>query len=297
MEDQLAINFNKEGLRILNMCIGFIMFGIALDLTLADFKRLFLNPKTALTGLFSQFVALPALTFILVLLFKPDYSLAMGLILVSACPGGNVSNFICHLAKGNTALSVTLTSFATLLAIVLTPINFGLWSSLLPYAEQAEQAISISPWDMFQTILLIILIPLVLGMLTNHFMHAMANKLRKPMKIISIVIFLGFLVIAFANNASVFAAYIDKVLWLVLFHNAIALGAGYLIATLMKVSDQDRRTITIETGIQNSALGLVLIFNFFGGSGGMALVAAWWGVWHIVSGFAIAGYFSRLKTA
>ncbi len=293
MEDQIAINFSEDGLRILNICIGFVMFGVALDLTIGDFRRLFQNPKTALTGLVSQFLALPALTFLFIYLARPEYHLALGMILVAACPGGNVSNFICHIAKGNTALSVTLTSFATLLAIVLTPLNFSLWSGLLPYAENVEKAISISPLEMFKTILLIILVPLALGMLTNHFFKPAANKMRKPLRILSMLIFLAFLVIAFVNNADVFALHFDKVIWLVLIHNAIALGVGYFLAYLMKLPETDRRTIAIETGIQNSALGLVLIFNFFDGSGGMALVAAWWGIWHIVSGFGIAWFFQR----
>lgn len=291
MED-IHLNFNEDGLRILNICIGFVMFGIALDLTIADFKRLIQYPKKALTGIVSQFVLMPAATFVLVWILQPAAPMALGMLLVAACPGGNVSNFICHMSKGNTALSVTLTAFSTLLAIVLTPLNFGFWSSMLPAASSAEQAISIHPWDMFQTILLIILIPLVLGMLTNRFLHKVTLKIRKPMKFLSIIIFLGFLVIAFYNNMDVFAEHFQKVIWLVLAHNAVALAIGYGFARVMKLEERDRRTIAIETGIQNSALGLVLIFNFFDGNGGMALVAAWWGIWHIVSGFILAWYWT-----
>lgn len=289
--DEIHLNFNEGSLRILNICIGFIMFGIALDLTLDDFKRLVQYPIKALTGIVAQFVLMPAATFALVWLFKPEPSIALGMILVAACPGGNISNFVCHMAKGNTALSVTLTAFSTLLAIVLTPLNFGFWSSMLPEASSTE-AISIHPWDMFQTILLIILIPLVLGMLANKFAHKATLMIRRPMKILSIIIFIGFLVIAFYNNMGVFAEHFEKVIWLVLAHNAVALTLGYSFAKLMRLEQRDRRTIALETGIQNSALGLVLIFNFFDGNGGMALVAAWWGIWHILSGFILAWYWT-----
>ena len=294
MEENIAINFDPASLRILNICIGFVMFGVALDLRLDDFKRIAQYPKKSLTGLFSQLILLPALTFGVIWLTRPAYPLALGMILVAACPGGNVSNFICHVAKGNAALSVTLTAFTTVLAIVLTPFNYGLYSGLLPYAEVQEVNISLSPVDMFETIFLIILIPLVAGMLVNRLWPALVQKVRKPVRIISILILVGFIAIAFANNAGLFVSYFNRVMWLVLLHNGIALASGYVLARyVMKLEERDSRTVSIETGIQNSGLGLVLIFNFFDGSGGMALIAAWWGIWHIISGFTIAWFWSR----
>lgn len=263
------------------------MFGIALDLTVNDFRRLVENPKASIAGVLSQFILLPALTFLIVLLWKPEPSMALGMILVAACPGGNVSNFICYFAKGNAALSVTLTCISTVLAIVMTPFNFAFWSGMLPGME-AEQQISISAWEMFQQILVIILIPLILGMAFNHFYPKVTAKLRKPISILSMIIFLGFIAMAFAKNAGVFVDYFEVIVLLVFVHNALALGTGYGVATVFGLEQRDRRTIAIETGIQNSGLGLVLIFTFFGGMGGMALIAAWWGIWHIISGFALA---------
>ena len=288
----IALNFSPESLTILNICIGFVMFGIALDLTVGDFKRLVENPKASIAGVLSQFVLLPALTFLVVLIWKPEPSMALGMILVAACPGGNVSNFICYFAKGNAALSVTLTSISTFLAIFMTPFNFAFWSGMLPGME-AEQQISISAWEMFQQILVIILIPLVLGMAFNHFYPKVTAKLRKPISILSMVIFLGFIAMAFAKNANVFVEYFEVIALLVFAHNALALGTGYGVATIFGLEQRDRRTIAIETGIQNSGLGLVLIFTFFGGMGGMALIAAWWGIWHIISGFALAFWWRR----
>ncbi len=285
----IAINFSPQSLVILNICIGFIMFGIALDLSLDDFKRLIDNPKASIAGVLSQFVLLPALTFLLVLLWKPEPTMALGMILVAACPGGNVSNFICYFAKGNAALSVTLTSISTFLAIFLTPFNFAFWSGMVPGME-AEHRIAISAWDMFQQILVIILIPLVLGMGFNRFFPKIVAKLRKPISILSMIIFLGFILMAFAKNSGIFIEYFDVVMLLVLTHNALALSMGYGVASIFKLEQRDRRTIALETGIQNSGLGLVLIFTFFGGMGGMALIAAWWGIWHIISGFALAFY-------
>lgn len=270
------------------------MFGVALDLTLDDFKRIAQYPRKSLTGLFSQLIILPALTFGVVWLMRPAYPLALGMILVAACPGGNVSNFICHMAKGNAALSVTLTAITTVLAIVLTPLNYGLYSGLLPYDEVQQVNITLSPVDMFETIFLIILIPLVLGMMANKLFPKVVDKGRKGVKILSIIILVGFIAIAFAKNAGIFVEYFNRVMWLVLIHNGLALVSGYFLARyLMRLQEADSRTVSLETGIQNSGLGLVLIFNFFDGSGGMALIAAWWGIWHIISGFALAWYWSR----
>lgn len=294
--DNIALNFTPESLVLLNVCIGFVMFGIALDLTVGDFKRLLDNPKASIIGMLSQFVLLPALTYLLVLLWRPEPTMALGMILVAACPGGNVSNFICYYAKGNAALSVTLTSLSTLLAIVLTPFNFGLYSSLLPAGMVAQHSIAISPLEMFQSILVIILLPLLLGMGFNHFFNSITAKLRKPISILSMVIFLGFIAMAFANNAGVFIKFFNVIVLLVFVHNALALGGGYGLARLFKLNEQDSRTIALETGIQNSGLGLVLIFTFFGGSGGMALIAAWWGIWHIVAGLALAYYWRTRAT-
>jgi len=292
LDPSLSLNFSEESLTLLNICIGFVMFGIALDLSVGDFKRIWESPKASIAGVVSQFLVLPALTFLIILLWKPEPSLALGMILVAACPGGNVSNFICYFAKGNAALSVTLTSISTMLAIVLTPLNFGFWSSMVPGIE-ADQQIAISAWDMFLSILGIILIPLLLGMAFNRFFPKVTVKLRKPISILSIIIFLGFIAIAFSKNSEVFIEYFDVVMLLVLIHNAVALASGYGIATLFDLEHRDRRTIAIETGIQNSALGLVLIFTFFGGMGGMALIAAWWGIWHILSGFVLALWWRR----
>ena len=115
---------------MLNIALAIIMFGIALDIKVVDFKRLLKNPKIVLVGLLSQFILLPFLTFIAICIIKPYPSFALGMILIAACPGGNVSNFFSKMAKGNTALSVSLTAFATLLCLIMTPLNLQLWGSL-----------------------------------------------------------------------------------------------------------------------------------------------------------------------
>lgn len=271
------------------------MFGVALELRLADFKKLKNHKLSAILGVCSQFLILPLLTFLLVSIFKPIPSLGLGMILVAACPGGNISNFMSHNAKGNTALSVGLTAFATIIAVFSTPINFGFWGNLNPVTADLLQSISLNPFDMVKAVVLLLLVPLILGMLFNYKFPQIRAKISGPIKKLSILIFFGFVIVAFAGNFEHFLSYIDEVFFLVLIHNGLALLFGYLLGKGFKRPEADCRTLSIETGIQNSGLGLLLIFSFFNGLGGMAMIAAWWGIWHIISGLAVSYFFRSLK--
>ncbi len=291
--DQVMLNFSPASLAILNGVLAIVMFGVALDLTVGDFRRLLETPRALLLGFFSQFLFLPAVTFLLILLLEPAPSMALGMILVAACPGGNISNFITHRAGGNTALSVSLTGVATVCATIMTPFNLAFWASLYAPAAPLLTETSVSPLEMAWTVAVLLVLPLILGMAINARFPKLSAKMRGPMRIVSMLIFAAFVVGALAANWSYFLQYVSLVAGLVLLHNAIALGGGYGIGWLGGLDEYDRRAMSIETGIQNSGLGLILIFNFFGGLGGMAMVAAWWGVWHILSGLALAAWFRR----
>ena len=128
--DHVRLNFSPTGLMILNIVIAFVMFGVALDIKWQNFKDVVLKPKSAITGIFSQFVLLPVVTFLFIILLNPTPTVALGMILIAACPGGNISNFMSAMAKGNVALSVSLTAVATLGATFMTPLNFALWGKL-----------------------------------------------------------------------------------------------------------------------------------------------------------------------
>jgi BASS family bile acid:Na+ symporter len=293
--DNIKINFSEDSLFLLNVCLAIIMFGIALEIKLVDFNNLIKNPKGAIVGLSAQFIALPLVTFLLILLFKPTASIALGMILVAACPGGNISNFMSHLSGSNAALSVSLTSVATFLALIFTPLNFEFYGHLYGPTSQLLQNIELDPWEVVKTILLIILIPLIAGVLVQKQLPKLAAKVAPSFRTMSILIFLGFVAVAFANNFDLFLEHVGAVALLVFIHNALALSTGYGLARVSGLDQRDSRTLAIETGIQNSGLGLVLIFTFFDGLGGMALVTAWWGIWHILSGLSIAFFWSRRK--
>lgn len=286
--DRSTLNFNQDSLLLLNLSLAIIMFGVALDLKVADFRYIAKNPKSFGLGILSQFFLLPLLTLALVNVIQPPPSVALGMFLVAACPGGNVSNFMTHLAKGNTALSVSLTAFSTAFSIVLTPFNFGLWASFYQPTASLLKEISLSYFEVFQTVALILGIPLMIGMYINDRYPNWAKKATKILKPLSILIFAGFVVIAFIGNYGLFVKFISLIFLWVLGHNFVALFSGYSLAKIFKLPLEDTKTLTIETGIQNSGLALVLIFTYFDGLGGMAIIAAWWGIWHIVSGMTIA---------
>jgi len=291
--DTIQINFSAESLWILNIVLACVMFGVALEISVNDFKQLVKSPKPILVGVFSQFLALPAFTYILVVLIEPTPSIALGMFLVAACPGGNISNFISHLAKGNTALSVSLTAFATLFAVFMTPFNLQLWGSFYEPTAILLKTISISTLEMVQLVALLLVVPLVLGMLVNHLRPKLAIQLGRILKIASLLFFVVLVFIALYNNRVIFMDYIFYVFWIVLLHNLIAFFTGFSLGKLFKLSNENIRSITVETGIQNSGLGLLLIFTFFNGLGGMALLAAFWGIWHLVSGLALATFWSK----
>jgi len=261
--NEAQVVFSPQGLLILNIVLGFIMFGVALELKLSSFKLLTKSPKAVIVGIFSQFILLPAITFAVLLILRPEPGFALGMILVAACPGGNMSNFISMLAKGNTELSVSLTAFATIAAIFITPLNFSLWGHLNPYTTGIMQEVQLNPANMILTVFLLLGLPVAVGMLFKYKFPLFTQKIKKAMKIASIVCFIGFVSIAFIQNINVFILYIHIIAILVIVHNATGLTGGYLFGKIFKLSQNDCRTISIETGMQNSGLALILIFNFF----------------------------------
>ncbi|HMO37777.1 MAG TPA: bile acid:sodium symporter family protein [Saprospiraceae bacterium] len=295
--DSVRINFNPDQLIILNLCLAFIMFGVALDLKPGNFRELLRQPKAAIVGLSSQLLLLPLLTLGLVALFQPPPSLALGMLLVSVCPGGNVSNFAVHLGGGNVALSVLLTSVSTLAATITMPLLFILLMPLVPGGKLFRQSVEVPLWDMVWTIVQLILVPLFVGMFVNSRFPRFTAAIRKPVRLLSLLIFAGFVVVAVMSNFEHLQRYLHLIFFIVLVHNAVALFSGYGLALLNRLSRYDARAIALETGIQNSGLALIIIFNFYNGLGGMAIIAAWWGVWHLISAASVAFLWNRRKLA
>lgn len=294
MNDSIEINFNPESQTLLHLLLAFIMFGVALDLNITDLRNAFRRPRPTLVGMLAQFILLPAMTFALLAVWRPDAGLALGLLLVAACPGGNISNFISAMARADVALSVSLTTVSTLLCVFLTPFNFGLWARWLPDVQGLLRNVHLDATDLVSSMLLLLVLPVVAGMIVNVRCPVLSDHIRVPIRKLSMVLFLGLVVVALWSNRAGFVLYLNKVFLLVLAHNLIALRLGYYTGKVFTLNAQQCRTLSIETGIQNAGLGLVICLSFFPEIGEMALVCAWWGVWHIVSGMTIGSIWSRM---
>jgi BASS family bile acid:Na+ symporter len=306
--DPIRINFSESGNILLNVVLAFIMFGVALGMKIEHFKALIRNPKPIVIGIFLQFGVLPFITFILVILLNRFITptVAMGMLLVAACPGGNISNFMTSLSKGNAELSVTLSAISTPLAIFMTPFNFKLWGGFYvnfinKRAGNMLQPLEIEYLHMFETVVIILGIPIIAGVLFSTYFPEISRKIQKIFQFISILFFVTLVIVMFSSNWQLFLQHIKYIFLIVFIHNAAALQSGYGLASLLKQPNRNRRALTIETGIQNSGLGLVLLLNpaIFPTEmaiGGMLFVTAWWGIWHIISGLSLSLYWSRKPT-
>ena len=298
--DAIKVNMNEAGMNTINIVLAFVMFGVALGIKPRTVVEIAKKPQSVFLGIICQLILLPALTFLLTITFKNWLSpmIALGMILVASCPGGNISNFITSLSRGNTELSVSLTAFNTAACIFTTPLNFSFWGKMyLNFAEKRMllPELEIPFWEIFKTIVILLGIPLVLGILCSQYLPKVTARLKKPMQYLSVAFFIAMVVLTFGNNLDAFMKCIRYIFLIVLVHNLLALGIGFGTSSLFKINYKDRRTLTIETGIQNSGLGLVLLFNpaifdpaIWSNNGGMVVITAWWGVWHIVSGLTLA---------
>ena len=302
----VTINFGEGGMMIVNIILAFVMFGVALGIKTQTFKDVFRNPKSVIVGLLMQWIGLPAVTFIVCLILNPVITpmVALGMILVACCPGGNISNFISSLSKGNIELSVSMTAVSTAFAPIITPLNFFVWGNLYSQIVSIRAHIPtlhIPFMPMLEQILLLLGVPIVLGLVFAKYFPNATKKITKPAQIISILLFIGMVIVSFSQNFQIIVDNIIYIFFIVLLHNACALSTGYLGGTLAKLPQRDRRSLTVEVGIQNSGLGLILLFNpaifppevWHSHYGGMLLITAWWGIWHIVSGLTVAYLFRR----
>jgi BASS family bile acid:Na+ symporter len=299
--DSIQVTLNAGGMNTINIVLAFVMFGVALGIKPGMFVEVFRKPKSVILGMCCQLIILPLFTFLLAILLggNINWSMALGMILVASCPGGNISNFMSSLSKANIELSVSLTAISTALCVLMTPFNFWLYGNLyLKYASISADVpqLAIPLWDVFKTIVILLGIPLCLGMLTSHFLPKVAEKLKKPLQWLSIIFFIAMVVLSFWSNRDAFLKCIEYIFLIVLIHNLLALAIGFTTASAFRLPARDRRTLTIETGIQNSGLGLALLLgtSIFAGlppHGGMLVITAWWGVWHIVSGLTVSSIF------
>lgn len=286
--DDVVLGFAPGSLMILNIVLGLIMLGIALDVSPKDFKVVVKHPKPFIIAILAQLLILPAVTFGLTFLLPVGPSMALGMILVASCPPGNISQVLTHRSGGNVALSVSMTAVGNLIYIFFMPLSIAFWGSLHPTARTVLSEVSLDPLKMLLEVFLIIGLPFIVGLLLRAKFATFAKKIQPTVKWFSLIALLGFIVGALAGNWAIFVSFLGIILLVVFVHDAVALAIGYGTAYLGGLGTRERKAMTFEVGIRNAGLGLGLIFAFFDGLGGMAIVAGWWGIWDIVAGLAVA---------
>ena len=289
----VELEFSTGAMLALNAIIALMMFGVSLELRADDFRRILRAPKAPAIGMLVQFLLLPAATCGLTVLLPIDPHLALGMILVATCPSGTFSNIMTWLARGNVAVSASVTAVSSLTAGIFTPLNFALYAGLNPETRALLTTISVDPAELLAMVVLVLILPMIAGMALGKRRPHLARKLEKPLRHFSLLVLLAFVGGALVKNVEQFIEHFHLFFWLVVTLNTMALGLGYLCARLWRLSAADVRAVTLETGIHNSALGMALIFTFFPQASGMLLIAAFWGCWQLLAGLVLALYWSR----
>ncbi len=279
---------------VLSLVLALMVFSVALELRVGDFKRVLDSPKSVIAGLIPQFILLPVGTWLATLWLDLPPNIEAAMILVAACPGGSLSNFVTHFGRGNTALSVSISAVASVLALVLTPFNFSWMIATNPATSSWMKSLSIDASGIWLSLLLLLAVPMVIGLAFSHQLPALTKNIKKPLGNFALLALLAFVVLGLLRERQQLTLALLPTLGLVMAHNAFGLFTGWITSKAMRVPERDKRAVMIEGGMQNSGLALGIIAVQFGSDLGMVLIASLWGIWHIVSGMACALYWRRV---
>lgn len=280
----------------LSLILAAMVFAVALELRVTDFRRVAQMPLAILAGLVPQFALLPLATLAAVLLLDLPAAIEAGMLLVACCPGGSLSNVITHYGGGNTAYSLSLSAVAALLALLLTPFNFAWTMSANPATRAWLNTLSLSALDVAAPLVLLLGLPLGAGLLLSSRRPALAARLQPTLKWFGLLALAGFILVGLVRDRALLTAALLLPATIVVAHNAAGLLLGSAFARLCRLGERERRAVTVEAGMQNSGLALGIIALQFESELGMVLIASLWGIWHIVSGLAIAEIW-RIKDA
>ena len=262
--------------------LSVVMFSMGLTLTIEDFLKIFKNFKIVCLGILLQFLIMPILGFLLVKSFNIEQIIGIGVILVGCAPGGTASNVICFLAKGDVALSISLTICSTILAVFFMPALFWLYTG---------SNIEIPVYQMMLSIFNIIIIPVFLGIILNSITFFNLEKIKLCLPLIAVIAIIFIIAIIIASNANQIFKYGPKIFFIVICHNLLGIFLGFYLCKKMNYSEKIAKTLAIEIGMQNSGLATVLAIKFFGPLAGLA--GAFFSIWHNISGPILASYWKR----
>ena len=266
----------------ITILLGIVMFGMGLTLKAVDFKLVITNPVPVIIGVCAQYVIMPLSAFLIAYIMNLPAELAAGLVLLGSVPGGTASNVMVYLAKGNVPLSITMTSFSTLLAPIATPLILLLL---------AGKWMPVDPIAMFTSIIQVIIIPIILGIIIRRVVPQIVEKSINVIPLISVVAIMIIVSAVVAGNVNTIASAGSIIFAAVVLHNAFGLLFGYITARVLGLDESNRRAISIEVGMQNSGLGVALATAHFGPLAALPSVLG--AVWHNISGPILATYWSK----
>jgi BASS family bile acid:Na+ symporter len=293
--NQIPFDFDPRIGLIVGIMVGFLVFAVSLDLTWDKLLRVLKRPKSPTIGLVAQFGILPAIAFLAGLYLTDAPSIALGLLIVTCCPGGALSNYLTGVAKGDVATSISMTTISTLFSIVLTPLLFAFWASMNPSTLVVLQNISMDPQRVIMTLLIMLVIPVTAGMLLRAKRPSTANRIRGTVRLIAGIVFAVIVAMIIGSNFRSLALLAQAALFPVLFTFVIAVGLGWGIGWLSGLTAPERRAVAIEVAFQNVALAIGLGITFFPSLGGIAAVSILWGIVHLTLGFGLAIAWNRIK--
>ena len=295
--DQLDLNLADGFQLAVKAIVALFLFGIALDTKIGDFRDVARRPWVILAGLFAQYVVMPGLTVLLTLALDVRGSVAIGMILVVCCPAGNLSNILTHRSRGDVALSVSLTAVSTIAAVVVTPIALAFWCGLNPAADDLLRDVHIDPWDMVAEAIFLIGLPFALGILIAWRRPSVSERARKIVEPAALTLLLLIVVGGLAGQFGTFIDYVGVVAVAIILQNALSLLVGYGTGRATRLPESGVRAMTLELGLRNTGLALVLALGFFGELGGVAFVAAMWGLWDVITGLVLSTWWRRRPPA
>lgn len=292
--DQASFNFSPTAGIVVAVMVGFLVFAVALDLTWEQFRRILRSPRAPLVGLAAQFIILPGVAFVIGRMMADTPSIALGLLLVTCCPAGALSNYLTGVARGSVATSVSMTAVSTLFSIVTTPLLFGFWATMNPATRAVLQKIEIDPKRVVIVLLIMLVAPVAAGMLIRARRPGTADRIRLRSRRVAGGVFAIVVAILLLGNIKVLGAFANSALPPVLFTFAVAVALGWSLARVSSLVPADRRAVTLEVAFQNVALAVGLAVAFFPRLTGVAITSILWGVVHLVFGFALAAVWARI---
>lgn len=262
--------------------LSIVMFSMGLTLKTKDFYRIFRNFKIILLGIFLQFLLMPGVGYFLISIFDLETIIAIGILLVGTAPGGTASNIICYLAKGDVALSISLTICSTFLAIFFMPTLFWLYTG---------SDIDVPILQMMISIFKIIILPVTLGIILNSLSLKFLNKIKSTLPLIAMTAIIIIIATIIGSSSDQILMYGWFILLIVIFHNLLGFIFGYYSCYFLNLDKKTSRTIAIEIAMQNSGLATALAIKYFGAVS--AVPAAFYSVWHNISGSLIANFWKK----